>query len=158
MYGVVNATQIKDTVNYICSILGNGANNNACKLLLETAGAETALGKTRDLTIGAGQGICQFDRIGFDDVVERIKLSDYIIIQERMGIDIKLVRWEDLRYNVLLSFLFARLKYKKIPEEVPTTMEKRAIYWKKYYNSTLGKGTLGHYLSANKKQLRKARA
>ena len=45
--------------------------------------------------------------------------------------------------------IFARLKYILIPETIPTTIEGRAKYWKKFYNSVDGKGTLDHYVYAN---------
>lgn len=157
MYGVINPRQISDTVKYVCDILGNGKNNNASKLLLETAMAETALGKTRDLTKYAGMGLTQVDEGTFEDIKKRIRFEDVAIIKEKMGIDLSWVKWEDLRYNILLAFLFTRLKYKKIPAEIPTTMEQRAIYWKQHYNSYAenAKGSVGHYLEANKKRLRK---
>lgn len=65
------------------------------------------------------------------------------------GIDIELVEWEHLRYNPLLAMLFTRLKYKLIPELVPKSIEARARYWKMFYNSKAGKGTVEHYLEVN---------
>ena len=156
MYGVVSKNQIMDTVNYVCDILGHGANNNAVSLLLETAKAETQMGRTKDNTKFAGIGLTQFDKTGLDDVLNRVSFADRAIIRDKMGIILEWVKWEDLRYNILLAFLFTRLKYKKIPEPIPTTMEARAMYWKAHYNSTAGKGTVGHYLEANKSSLRKA--
>jgi len=158
MYGLVSYRQLTDTVKAVCDVLGHGSNNNAVPLLMETAKAETHLGKTRDTTKYAGMGITQFDKIGFDDVLARVSFSDVAIIREKMGIELSWVKWEDLRYNILLAFLFTRLKYKKIPEAIPTTMEARAIYWKQHYNSYAknAKGTVGHYLEANKIGLRKS--
>ena len=33
-----------------------------------------------------------------------------------------------------------RLKYKNVPKKLPKTVEGMANYWKKYFNSELGKG------------------
>lgn len=153
MYGLVSGNQLTDTVNIICKILGNGANNKANLMLLETARAETNLGKTTDTTKYAGMGITQIDQGTFFDIQDRISLSDKEKIKENLDIEIDWIKWEDLRYNILLAFLFARLKYKKIPEQIPKNVEGRALYWKKYYNSydPNAKGTVGHYLDANKK-------
>jgi len=41
------------------------------------------------------------------------------------------------------------LKYKLIPELIPNSLDERATYWKKYYNSEAGKGTMKHYLEMN---------
>jgi len=32
----------------------------------------------------------------------------------------------------------------------PSTLEGRANYWKTWYNSSLGKGTIKHYIESNK--------
>lgn len=155
MYGIVSKNQLLDTVKYVCDILGHGKNNNAVKLLLETAGAETSLGKTKDRTKYAGMGITQIDKIAFYDILDRVSFSDVAIIKEKMGITLSWIEWEDLRYNILLAFLFTRLKYKKITAEIPIKMQDRALYWKKHYNSyhPNAKGTLGHYMEANKRSI-----
>lgn len=59
-------------------------------------------------------------------------------------------RMEHLRYNPYLSLIFTRLFYRLIPEAIPETIEGRAKYWKKYYNTVLGKGTVEHYLEMNR--------
>ncbi len=64
-------------------------------------------------------------------------------------IDIEMINWQDLRYNPLLAMIFARLKYKKIPQAVPPSIRERAEYWKTHYNTYLGKGTVEHYIQAN---------
>ena len=71
MYGVINSKQLYDTAKYVCDILGHGANGKAVHILLETAAAETNLGKTKDTTKGAGTGLTQFDKLPFQDVKER---------------------------------------------------------------------------------------
>ena len=155
MYGVINAKHLADTVIYVCDILGHGSNRNAVSMLLETAGAETKLGRFKDTTKYAGMGITQIDKIAFDDIKERVRFEDVAIIKDKMGINLDWVDWEDLRYNPLLCFIFTRLKYKKIPEPIPNNLYDRAIYWKTHYNSyhENAKGTIGHYLEANKKGL-----
>jgi hypothetical protein len=45
-----------------------------------------------------------------------------------------------------LAVLFARLHYIKFPEAVPRTVSGQAEYWKRYYNTVLGKGTPEKYL------------
>jgi len=148
-YGLINKLYLKECVEKVCDCLGYGANKNADELLLETAGAETLHGDAIDGTIGAGMGITQIDEIPFGDIQNRVKESDKSKVKDILGIDIDLVGWEHLRYNPLLCVLFTRLKYKKIPEVIPNSMQGRAEYWKKYYNTVAGKGTVEHYLKAN---------
>ena len=150
-YGLLNEEHFKDCVKAVCDCLGYGAFNNANILLTETAIAETDLGLTKDSTIlNIGVGIMQFDKIGFNDVKERgIRYREQIL--DYLKIDIDKVELNYLAYNPYLSVLFARIKYKLIPDPIPKTLEGRAKYWKKYYNSSAGKGTAEHYISAVKK-------
>jgi hypothetical protein len=133
--------------------LGYGVFKNANILLTETAIAETEMGLTKDNTIlDIGVGIMQFDKVGFDDIKERsMKYRERIL--DCLKIDIDKVELNHLAYNPYLSVLFARLKYKLIPDPIPKTLEGRAKYWKKYYNSSKGKGTEEHYINAVKRYL-----
>lgn len=151
MYGVINPKQLAETAKYVCDLIGHGKNNKAINLLLETAGAETARGKTIDITPNNGFGLTQFDHIGFNDVVARTnqRIKENIYMATRINIDDVHIR--ELRHNPLLAMLFTRLKYRLITEAIPSSIQNRAIYWKKYYNSYAGKGSVSHYLSANKK-------
>jgi len=149
MYGLIKQEHLVDIVEEVCICLGHGSNHNATSLLLETAGAETLKGQIKDPTEEAGMGITQFDRIPFQDVKDRVKVSDKGKIIEYFDIDIDMVEWYDLRYNPLLAMIFTRLKYKKIPDIIPATVGLRSLYWKKYYNTEAGKGTPEHYIKAN---------
>ena len=148
-YGLVNEKEFYLIVDEIVEVLGNGKNESVADLLIETARAETMLGKAEDRTpLMYGVGIMQFDEIGFNDVKERsAKHRD--LIKNNLNIDINLVKFEWLAYNPFLSVLWARLKYKLIPEEVPSDIYARAKYWKRYYNTFKGKGTITHYLKNN---------
>lgn len=149
MYGLINETHLEDIAQSVCDCLGYGANYNADKLLLETAGAETLKGKLKDPTKYAGMGITQFDKMPFQDVKDRVRSIDKIKVNNYFDIDLDLVEWEHLRYNPLLAMIFTRLKYKKIKEVIPKSLSGRAMYWKDHYNTLLGKGTVKHYIEAN---------
>ncbi len=47
-----------------------------------------------------------------------------------------------------LACLVARLHYLRIPSAIPEDLTEQARYWKKYYNTRLGKGTPGKYIDA----------
>jgi hypothetical protein len=118
-------------------------------MLLETAAAETGLGLLPDRTIHAGMGITQIDNgppyFPFDDIKRRSMGKRELIINQ-LGIDIELVEWEHLRYTPLLALLFTRLHYRLRPEPIPIEREGRAVYWKQFYNTEAGKGTVEHYM------------
>lgn len=134
----------------VVNCLGGG--EVAYALILETATAETGLGKITDGTVYAGMGLCQFDKIPFYRIRDvSMKFRDKI--KSELKVDIKLIKWEELRYNPFLSLLFCRLYYLAVRSPNPTTLDGRAKYWKKYYNSYLGKGTPEHYIKMVSKYL-----
>ncbi len=146
-YGVVKNDHLLDIVTAVCDCLGYGANDTADVLLLETMAAETGLGMIADSTLMAGMGICQFDFGSFVDV--KIRASKHFPkVESSMGLNLELVEWEHLRYSPLLSLLFCRLKYMLIAENIPADIENRAAYWKKYYNTSAGRGTEEHYIES----------
>lgn len=53
---------------------------------------------------------------------------------------------ENLQYNLAFSIAMCRAFLLRIKESVPDTVEERAKYWKKYYNTAYGKGTIEDYL------------
>lgn len=147
MYGLTSKEHLKDIIKSVVSVFGGG--ENAEKLLWETAGAETARGDTPDLTLHSGYGIMQFDNAGFEEVKRRTRQSVKEKIKQAFGIDIDRVTIQELQHSPLLSVIFARLYYMLIPKPIPDNIVGRAEYWKKYYNTYAGSGTVEHYLSAN---------
>lgn len=162
-YGLVSIKHGVLLANAVAKALGNGANNNANLLMIETAAVETQFGLYRDTTPdGAGRGVTQVDKDTFYWIKElalelapgacmRPKRNWREKIISEFGIDLKRVEHADLDYNPLLSFIFTRLRYLVISERIPVTVEGRAQYWKKWYNSTLGKGTPEHYIESIEK-------
>ena len=53
--------------------------------------------------------------------------------------------------NIGLQAAFCRLHYRRVPSALPAinNLEDQAKYWKKYYNSDMGKGTVKHFMEAN---------
>lgn len=148
-YGLIKKSHFEDMVMAVCDCLGHGKNKAAYNLIIETANTETNMGKTKDRSISNGHGITQIDEICYIDILSRTKSADIEKIKECFDIDIELTTFNDLRYNPLLSAIFTRLKYKFVPEEIPSNKKGRAEYWKMYYNTLAGKGTTEHYLKAN---------
>lgn len=150
-YGYIkNMDNIVEQVDVICEFLDSDeVFPNSRLLLLETSAQETKLGLVRDRTRDAGIGICQFDKVGFNDTLNRCQ--DYReSILDRFGININLVQWKSLRYNIFLSFLFCRLKYKLVPSPIPNTTEERWDYYKKWFNSYDGAAKRSEYIESGK--------
>lgn len=58
--------------------------------------------------------------------------------------------WQ-MTVNLAYSTAMCRYKYVMCPGPVPSTLEGRAAYWKKYYNTPLGAGTVEEYIKAHNK-------
>lgn len=145
-YGLVKAEHAIDIAIAVCEVLGYGSTGKAVELLLETAAQETKLGVYRDPTAyAAGSGLCQFDRVAFDDVKRRARNKHADAILDEFGVDIRVVEYRELELNPFLSLLFCRLFYLLIVEAIPVTVGGRGEYWKRYYNTAAGKGSAVEY-------------
>lgn len=51
--------------------------------------------------------------------------------------------------NIAVAIAMCRIYYYRQPGSIPKTIEGRASYWKKVYNTEGGAGTPSHYLEAN---------
>jgi len=145
MYGLISKKELYDITDKVVECLGGG--DNARALLLETASAETLCGEAIDDSWSVGMGVFQFDKIGFNDVKARTSKANANKVHKCFGIDINKVVYSDLRYSPLLGAIFCRLKYILVPKPIPADIQSRADYWKVYYNSVLGSGTVEHYIS-----------
>jgi len=146
-YGLVALAQVKHFAQAVCDVLGKGEQNAAVWLLCETVAAETQYGTYKDPTPnGAGRGLGQIDKVPFEDVKARASRADVDALKAAFDIDIKMIEWDDLNFSPLLSMIFTRLHYKLRPGAIPQTLKGRAEYWKKYYNTVLGKGTVDQYI------------
>jgi len=147
-YGLANQRHLRDTVVAVCSVLGYGGQGGfAVDLMMETAAQETRCGQYRDPTPnGAGRGLFQVDPVAFNDICQRARTNDLEMIFSHFAIDIKKIRHDALDYSPLLAAIFCRLFYKLIPDVIPASVEGRAVYWKKHYNTVLGAGTAAEYV------------
>lgn len=149
LYGLVKPQHALDIAIAVCDCLGHGKNGVAVELLMETCAAETGLCTVTDTNIYShGVGANQVDKSTFDWLKAKYAKS-YTAkkIRQDFGIELGLVQYAELAFNPLLSFIFARLRYLPYPEQIPAKRIKRASYWKRLYNSNLGKGSVEHYMS-----------
>ncbi|MCP4476896.1 MAG: hypothetical protein GY818_02250 [Planctomycetaceae bacterium] len=151
-YGVATKQGLVNIAELVCDVLGRGANGTAKQLLIETAQQETHLGSFRDFKpYEHGVGLCQFDPIGFKDVMERTRRHTKEIIKTEFALNLDKVQHRDLAYSPFLSLLFCRLFYRLRKEEIPFDLSGRGSYWKRHYNTMKGAGTWSEYVqNANK--------
>ena len=60
----------------------------------------------------------------------------------------------DLENNLVYQILLARVHYLRVPEKLPEPIPvELGRYWKKYYNTVLGKGTIEGFLRKYRKHI-----
>ena len=59
--------------------------------------------------------------------------------------------WSDdeIVANIDLQIALCRLHYRRKPGSIPKDIDGQAHYWKQWYNTPEGKGTVEHFLTAN---------
>ena len=67
-------------------------------------------------------------------------------IKAKLGIDWTKTTWADLE-KPLYSGLAARLYLARIPASIPTDLPSQAQYWKTYYNTEAGSGTVQKFIN-----------
>lgn len=148
-YGLIDRHWAVPIAVAVCNVLGNGKFNNAALLLVETAAAETLLGDLRDPTERkAGTGITQVDEETFKWLKEKFtNKKEEAALKEAFGFTLSKVAYSELELSPLLAFVFARLRYRVVEFDIPTTLEGRAAYWKLHYNTDAGKGDESQYIA-----------
>lgn len=146
-YGVESLEQVKSIAKEVTE--GLGGNDNVYRQMMGTTATETHCGLyPDDNPESKGVGLYQHDQIRIDDIQQEGEQRHFDIVKKLWGYSIPNIVLADLAYDPLLSTICARLGYKRVPALCPSTTLEQAIYWKKYWNTTAGKGTVDHYLDS----------
>lgn len=120
----------------------------AVDLLMGTCAQESQCGRyLKQLGNGPAMGIYQMEPATHRDLWEnflhhRPQLADKIAaLAGRKG-----PRPEEMIGNLNYATAMCRVHYFRRPEALPKTLEGQAGYWKKFWNTSLGKGTIQQYL------------
>lgn len=153
-YGLIGGTQeIANIINNVCIVISPNTATNAKLLLAETVAVESNNGQAKDYGKSYGEGLTQFDKGTFEYIKEYYKTKKYDTLYNNilsdLKIDIRIANYSDLRKSPLLSIIYARLLYLKVPFAIPSTKQGRWEYYKKWYNSSLGATTQAKYYDAS---------
>ena len=119
-------------------------------LIFETGNAETSYRHLEQMGGGPAISFWQLESNTIKDIWENYITyrKPYIQMAYELGL-----REGEMDFcvmsNVALAVFFCRVYYRRQPGAIPSTPEERADYWKEYYNTEGGKGTVKHYLEAN---------
>lgn len=162
MYSEFEKADVPGIAAMVCRSLTSQtghAMQNAIRLLVGTAAAESALKHRRQIGGGPARGFWQMEPATAEDIFKNhlvhrpgryakvmalmICMSDVPIWTPTL-IDLE----THLEHNDIFACTMCRVHYLRVPEAIPDTVEQQARYWKEYYNTPKGKGTQGHYITA----------
>jgi len=126
---------------------------SAENLLMGTAAQESRLGNyIHQLGRGPAVGPFQMEPATHDDIWERYlryKRWLNITVHEAAGIEGEEKLPADyMIYNLRYAAAMARIHYLRVPQALPEAddIEGLAAYWKRYYNTYLGAGTVEEFI------------
>ncbi len=118
-------------------------------LLLGTIAAETRCGYYLKQENGPGTSIYSMERFTEKDIWKNV-ISPHSKWCDRMICEFGDRNDDLLKYNLKYATLMCRFQYARFKEKLPaaTDIKGMAKYWKKYYNTIEGSGTLDHFVKA----------
>lgn len=160
----LNKQQLKDLIiNPTLMEMGpQFASPYAVELLLGTAAQESHLGEyIKQLGNGPALGIYQMEPATYRDIwenfiryrheIKRALVRMFPDISTRRASDVS--EWqlipppaERMIYDLKFATVMARLHYYRVDEPLPRDPQEYAMYWKTYYNTEEGKGTVAEFL------------
>lgn len=125
----------------------------AVNLLLGTAAQESHMGRYLTQIVGPALSIYQIEPTTAKWLMEWCERKHPTLYQKILkfyapGLTLE----ENLLYSLAFSTCICRLKYFSIKAPMPeNTMDGLGQYWKQYYNTPLGKGTVDEFVNNYKR-------
>ena len=124
----------------ILSIHGLQYDTNTVDLLLETLAVESDFGRhAEQMSGGPALGVFQMEPATQVDIG-----NNFIRFRPELHW-LSGPEYSDL-VNLYNAVLWCRVHYMRVEAAIPVTRFGRAKYWKKYYNTELGRGTVDDYM------------
>jgi len=142
---------IKKIIKYVLGKI-NMDSEEARAMIFATGKAESGFRALEQMG-GPAVGFFQVEPATIQDVWD-----NYVFYRPEIKTDLYALGFDDgdMKHSVMssvaLQVAFARLQYRRFKDPLPSAqdMQSQAKYWKKFYNTELGRGTIEHFLEANK--------
>jgi len=162
---MISVKQMRSLISDTCAKMGDKfASESAVDLVLATGIVESRYEYIRQMGDGPARSFWQVEPATCVDnlahylkhrpeLMRKCADASMVDIKHWQNYDEKI--WADiLEKNIASGIIHCRLKYWRVPKKMPSSIEGQADYWKKYYNSELGKGDPEHFVEVVKKWLR----
>jgi hypothetical protein len=132
---------VKPTLKYL-DLYSKSAEN----LMLGTAAQESKMGRWLHQVKGPAKGIYQMEMATHEDIWNNY-LSYKIDLKNKI-LQFATSREDDLVFNLAYATAMARVHYLRISEPLPHEDDVAGLakYWKQFYNTKLGKGTVDEFM------------
>lgn len=137
--------QLRESIKEVLALAPVPVNGDAAiELLLGTAAQESHLGYYIEQLSGPARGIFQIepDTAAWLETRVREPLRSWL----RGYRDDEPIIWA-LEYRLDYQIACCRMRYLVVPAPIPHDLEGQARYWKQYYNTYLGRGTVEEYIA-----------
>ena len=142
---------IKDIIDWTLKYL-EMYSEDASTLIYRTGMAETKYNHLKQMGNGPAIGFFQCEPNTMEDI-----MKNYVSYRDGLKQKIYYLGYNDdnpemtLMSNIALQVAFCRIKYRRDRHPIPSKdkIKEQAEYWKRVYNTRLGKGTVEHFLSNN---------
>jgi hypothetical protein len=139
------------------ALQGLGMNGIAAEQLIAgTIAHESLMGTYLRQQGGPAKGICQMEPATHDDIYNSFlkykrMIADRLYVISNLAVPIGFVvpSAELLTFNLKYAVGMCRIQYYRQPEVLPPAdnVEAMASYWKRYYNTPLGKGVINDFIA-----------
>lgn len=149
---VINARQLSDEVIAPCLRYLGAYSEDAADLVLGTAAHESHLGHYLRQVKGPALGLYQTEPATHASIWDnylryRPELADKVRrLASVRSINAGMPDHSELIYNLFYSTAICRLVYLPAKPAIPPTVQGRAEYWKAWYNTHEGRGSVEKYL------------
>tara|TARA_R110000851_G_scaffold105565_5_gene224057 strand:- start:177 stop:689 length:513 start_codon:yes stop_codon:yes gene_type:complete len=144
-YGITSDMQVLSGIQWVCDVFGKDLNNNAKLLLEKTIKHESKLGNYKDSSKEYGESVAQIDKRTFDWITDKLKKDNYLetrnLFNKHFGFPLSTLVYEDLRTIQNIGIFLCRMRYKFVPEAIPSDSLGQYEYYKKWWNGN-GAATL----------------
>ncbi|BCE02925.1 hypothetical protein [Marinicellulosiphila megalodicopiae] len=152
----MNLKQLKDEVIIPTLDFLDLNSESAVNLLIGTVCAESAGGKDlKQLGGGPALGIYQMEPATHDDIFKNYLAYKPELMSKVLCLSIVMGEGfteghRQLVFNLVYATAMARIHYLRVKESLPrsTNVIALAEYWKKYYNTHKGAGTVDHFIES----------
>ena len=126
----------------------------ATELILGTMAQESHLGQYIEQIHGPAMGVCQMEPATYRDIWKNYLEYKKVLSLKILKLSVTADTADEMRWNLKLAIAMCRVHYLRDKEAIPFSLEGQAKYYKRVYNTPLGKATTKEYIDNYNKYIK----